>query len=392
MPTMTIIDRYILGRVIRPVAMALLVAFVVLLIERMLHLISLIFGASGPLKIALLFIGYLVPRYLAAAVPVSLLLGIVFAFTALRRDGEVDALRATGSSLFRQTRPLLAAAVLVAAIQAAVLGFLNPYSRYAYEALLFDLRNTATQALIQTGVFSRIDDTTFLVQGVQPDGSGFASVFIYEGDPEGRTSAIAANGGSLVRAEGGSAPVLRLFNGVQITEDRRPEADTNVSVLRFRELRKPLNKENRVLFRPRGSHEREMTIVELWRERDTPPQGIRSSDLIAEAHGRIVRVLSNLFLPLLGVWLAFGRPRSERFYGVAASVLIVVVYDQILDFGENAVEAGKISPFVGLWLPFLTACLLSVLLFARADLTVPRGGAALRPLRWLPRMLRGREA
>ena len=84
------------------------------------------------------------------------------------------------------------------------------------------------------------------------------------------------------------------------------------------------------------------------------------------------RVISVPFLPLLGIPLAMGRRRSDRFYGIAVGLLILVVYNQVLDFGKNMTEVGTIGPFLGLWLPFLIFAGGSCWMLYRASTTLPR--------------------
>lgn len=124
-------------------------------------------------------------------------------------------------------------------------------------------------------------------------------------------------------------------------------------------------------FRPRGADEREFTLSELWRRRFQPPPGVRVSDMRAEFHGRLARVLSVPFLPLMGIPLALGRRRSERSFGLAIGILVLIIYNQVLDFGENVSETGAIGPFVGLWLPFLGFASASVWMFHRASERLP---------------------
>jgi lipopolysaccharide export LptBFGC system permease protein LptF len=86
-------------------------------------------------------------------------------------------------------------------------------------------------------------------------------------------------------------------------------------------------------------------------------------------------VLSIPLLPLLGVALALARYRSERLVGFAIGLAVLIVYEQVLDFGENAVEAGAASPPVGLWLPFAGFAIVCTGAFARAAFVVPAAPA-----------------
>ena len=83
---MTTLDFYILRRVLKPLGLALLVALLVLLLERVLRLLDFILGSDGPLTIFFEIIAYLVPEYAGLALPMSLLLGIMLGFNQLGRD------------------------------------------------------------------------------------------------------------------------------------------------------------------------------------------------------------------------------------------------------------------------------------------------------------------
>src|SRR6266545_2793554 len=113
--------------------------------------------------------------------------------------------------------------------------------------------------------------------------------------------------------------------------------------------------------------QREYTLTELWQRRFEPPPGVRRSDMVAEFHSRVTRVLSVLFLPLLGIPLALGRRRSDRPYGLALGLLVLIIYNQALDLGKNIAETGAISPLLGLWLPLLAFASASTWLFHRAS-------------------------
>ena len=374
---MRIIDTYVLRQIFKPLWIALVVALLVLLIERMLRLLDLVLGAQGPLKVVFEIMAYLVPNYISLALPMSLLLGVMLAFNRLSRDGEIDAMQGAGVSLARQSRAALLAAIGVAVITMIALGYLKPYGRYAYETLVFTVANATFQAFVQAGVFTHIQDTTFLIKHVRTRDGAFANVFLYEGSDDGST-VVTARSGVLARPGDEAMPMLRLFDGIRLTirDDTREkkQADSRalpVGVLRFQELRMTLGEGEAKLFRARGADEREFTLSELWRRRFQPPPGVRVSDMRAEFHGRLARVLSVPFLPLLGIPLALGRRRTERSFGLAIGILVLIIYNQVLDFGENVSETGAIGPFVGLWLPFLGFASASVWVFHRASERLP---------------------
>jgi len=370
-------DYYVLRKTLKPLMLALVVALMVLVIERMLGLLDLLLGAQGPLKLVFEIMAFLVPHYIGLALPISLLIGAMVAFNTLSRDGEIDALQGAGIGLARQSRAAVLAACAVAVVTGVTFGYLKPYSRYAYQAMVYTVGNAALQAFVQAGVFTQIGDTTFLVNAVGEQPGTFGEVFLFREDP-GDSTTITARGGALVRSGLDGVPVLRLVDGVRLTlREGTATARTGgpdlppVGVLRFDQLRMVLGSAQDEMFRPRGADERELTITELWQRRDSPPPGVRTSDLAAEFNVRLARTLSVPFLPLLGIPLALGRRRSDRSWGIALGVLVLIVYNQVLDLGKNVAETGAISPFLGLWVPFALFAGLATWLFWRASTRLP---------------------
>jgi lipopolysaccharide export system permease protein len=390
---MRTIHRYITFEVLRPLSIALLIALVVLLIERMLKLLDLVLGANGPLQVVFEIMAYLVPQYLGLALPISLMLGVMLAFNKLGRDGELDALHAAGVSLKQLVRPALIIALVVTLLSLLINGYLRPYGRYAYQIMLTAVTNTAFQAFVRAGVFTQIGNRTFLIEGVRSDGSQFERVFMFQSDNDGRDVAIAARDGSFARAEADGPPIIRLFNGVRM--ELRPPANPagagipldGLTVLRFGELRADLGTETALMLRDRGADERELTLTELWQRRNTPPPGVRGRDLVAEFNARIVRILTVPLLPLLAVSLAVGRRRSDRLVGIFIGLLVLVAFTQVIDFGKNLSENGVAGPLVSLWLPWAVFAAGIGWIFSRLSEGVPKdsvlwtGLAAIHPAR-----------
>ncbi len=373
---MITIDLYIFRLILRPLAGALLVALLVLLIERMLRLLDFVLGSNGPLEVVFEILAYLVPHYMALALPISLFLGILLGFNRLSSDGELDAFQSAGIGLARLSRAAFCTAFWVTLIAAVLFSHLRPYGRYAYQSVVFVISNASFQAFLRAGVFTEIEGTTFLVEGIHPDGVRFSKVFVYEHNANGKQAVVTARDGGINTANGDKEPMLHLFDGVRL-ELEAPQAaatdaePTSLGLLRFKELRTSLGIDTAQLFRQRGKDEREFTILELWERRFDPPPNVNSSDMLAEFHGRIVRVLSIPFLPFLAIPLALGRRRSNRSYGIVIGLFTLVAYYQILDLLENLAETATIEPSIALWTPFLVYATGTVLLFLRVSTRIP---------------------
>lgn len=379
---MTTLDYYTMRAILRPLATALVVALMIFMIERLLRLLELILGATGPLKVVLEIMAYLVPHYMSIALPLSFLIGLLIGFNQLSRDGELDALQAAGISRLRLLRSALLTAVAMMMITAGILGYLKPYGRYAFQAIIYTISNASIQSLVRANVFAELGTTTLLVQEIRADEAGFGRVFIVEGDGNGESerTVITANRGQLAQPAMDQPPILRLFDGVRMTLPADPAVAPAspdggaFGIVRFEELRTGIGDDEFRVFRPRGKDERELTITELRAQRETPPPDVRTSDMDAEFHSRIVRSVSILFIPLLAFPLALGRRRSDRSTGIVIAILLLIGYDRVLDLGKNMAEIGDVSVWVGLWLPFAAFAALGAALFHHVATRVPTSG------------------
>ncbi|MDJ0945184.1 MAG: LPS export ABC transporter permease LptF [Kiloniellales bacterium] len=390
---MNTLDRYILRETLRPFMVTMVLALLVLLIERMLQVLDLVLGSQGPLRLLFEMLAYLVPHYIGLALPFGLFLGILLGFHRMSRDSELDSVQAAGIGVHRMLRPVILSALVVAALSAVTFSYLQPYGRYAYRAMLHSISNAFVSAILNEGVFAQIGDNTFLSEKSDAEGQRFVRVFVYRNEGEGDWSVMTSREGKLEHGSLTRPPAMWLYDGVQLGGSSQDAAlgarqDPSRGILHFEAMRSELDSSSNAGFRARGEDEREMTLFELWQLRDSPPEGIDSSDLIAEFHGRIVRVLTIFLLPLLAVPLAHGYRRRTRSFGIGLGVVILIVYKEVVDFGENLVESRDLTAFTGIWAPFLFFAFATSLAFVRSLMRLPRESLIGLP-EWVLRLLAG---
>ena len=361
---MATFDRYILSQTLPSLGMTLVVALLILLVERLLRVLDLVLGNSGPLHYVARMLAYLAPHYLGIALPFAFFLAILLTFNRLSRESEFDAFLAAGLGLHQLIRPLLLVTFVVLAIVAVTFNYLQPHARYAYRSLVAAVKNPMIYAAAKEGVFVTQGDVTFLVEEISFDRETYGQVFIYEDDTEGQTAVTTAKRGVLEKNPAGEASHALLYDGVRLAVPK-DSTENKASVLTFSEIRVSLGNDDLGPFRPRGRDEREYTLVELWHLIRDPPGEQNSSHYTSEFNGRLVRLLSILCLPFLAVSLALGRRRSTRFYGIAFGGALLILYHEVLQFGERMVSRGA-DPAIALWLPLAAFLAMSGLLFYRA--------------------------
>ncbi len=373
---MTVISRYVLSQTLRPMGATILVALLILLAERALRVVNLVIGWRGSLFAIFEMLSYLVPHYMGFALPMALFMGVFLATARISREGELDAIQAAGAGLWRYTRPLVAFTLLLLVLHLFLLGYVQPYSRYAYRAAVRALTNVSFQTLLEPGTFTTLGRTTYLVRALDPAGERFEGLFLYSEAPGGGSIVVTAEAGR-IEVDGLAQPAyLRLQNGTQqvlpgaglaASVERAPSAVT----MRFREFTTDLRGGRPIGFRPRGEDERELTLDELFALRNDPPPHIEWFEIAAELDARLARSLSLPFLPLLAVPLALGRRRGRRSYGFIAGVIILVGYNQILQTGEGLADDNLVSTWLGVWLPFAVFAVGTTVLFVRRATHVP---------------------
>lgn len=368
---MPIFSRYLLVQIARPMVTTILVALVALLAERTLRVVDLVVGWRGSLFVVFEMLGYLVPHYMGLALPVAFFLGILLTFSRLSREGEMAAMFAAGVGLPQLLRPILAMAVVLAVTTALLVSYLQPYGRYAYRAAAYALTNASFATLLQSGLFTTLGDTTYMVEEISDDRTRLRKVFLSRaGEGEDTTTVTAASG--TVSREGPMSPVvLTLQDGVQqLVPAAGPNGRGNEIVIRFREFETTFGAPDDA-FRPRGDNEREMTLFELWQARDQPPPGVDLWEIRAEFSARLVRILSLPVLPLLAIPLAMSPVRGQRSYGLVVGLAALIAFHQVVQVGEALADNNRIPAWLGLWVPFVLFTLGSSALFWRTARRVP---------------------
>ena len=98
------IDRYLFSLILVPLIGTLVVAAMLLVLDRMLRLFDFVINEGGPVNVVWRMLGNLLPEYLSLGIPIGVMLGTLLAFRRLATTSELDALLAVGISYGRLLR------------------------------------------------------------------------------------------------------------------------------------------------------------------------------------------------------------------------------------------------------------------------------------------------
>ncbi|AMU93922.1 MAG: LPS export ABC transporter permease LptF [Sphingopyxis terrae] len=356
------IDRYIARLIFFPMLGTLVLSAMLLVLEKMLRLFDFVATEGGPVSVVWRMLANLIPEYLSLGIPIGLMLGILLAFRRLATSSELDVLRGVGMSFGRLMRMPYAFAFALALLNLAIVGFIQPYARYAYEGLRFELRSGALGASIKVGEFTKLGSRmTLRIEQSYNEGRNLRGIFVRGENKDGQSVSATAAEGQFLATDDPDTIILRLTRGVLIHESPK-FAVPRVLTFDSHDLPIPLPKIE--AFRTRGGADRELTIPELLvvGHDQAEPLATRLESR-ANFHFRIVEVVSMFFIPLMAIALAIPPKRSTSSLGVFLSIVLLVTQHKINEYAEALGARGAVDPLLALWIPLLLFGALAVWMY-----------------------------
>lgn len=365
MKLFTATDRYIARLVFVPMLSVFVLAASLLVLDKMLKLFDFVATQGGPVSVVFKMLANLLPEYASLAIPLGLMLGILFAFRKLAMSSELDVMRAVGLSYTRLLRVPYMFAIVLAALNLLIVSYLQPLSRYYYEQLQFELRSGALGASIRVGEFNSLQDRTALrVDASRDEGRDLRGIFARIQTGNGQVMVISAREGRFfANRERRDTVILRLTDG-QIVQDGPNIASPRVLSFASHDL--PIDLPKIEQFRQRGDADKEYFLPELlrigWSETSSPELRNQTQ---ASLNYRLVEVVMMFLLPLLAVALAVPPKRSTSALGIFLSIILVVAYHKVNQYGQDVAALGRVDPVLALWGPFAVFAAMIVWMYWR---------------------------
>lgn len=347
---MSHVDRYLLRLAFWPMVGATGVTLLALLLERTLRLLDMLSASSDRFGFVAQLAVNLVPHYVGLTLPAAFFLALVIVVNRMNQASEVDALLAAGVSLTRLAAPYLCLAAALTVVSLAVFGFLQPYSRYAYRAVLHTAQNAGWNGLVPAEtILLPTKDLTMTTDAADAAGQQLSRIFIRRITDKGREEVTTAGMAEVRRTADGKNVQLKLKNGQQLryNEQGRPE------ILSFKDFTMQLPIQGPAkLLRARGGDERELTLFELAAQAESGNTVIPKATLLAELYGRLARALVLPLLPLLAVPLGMAAKRSGRAPGIIVGGLLLLAFFHLVQLGQGLAGTGRVPPEIAVGGPF----------------------------------------
>ena len=340
------LDRYVLALMARPIMACILITLIAQVLERVLRIIKELAenGAQYGFVVQLAFT--VVPYYLTFSLPASFFIGMFLVVARLGDDNEIDAILASGVSITRFTAPFMALGLVFMVVSLLLFGFLQPYGRYAYTAVLNAAINAGWNAQLQPQVF--VDPGhgfTITADKVSMNGRRLKGVFVRHVTPDGREQITTASSGTLIVSPDGRFVTLQLDKGLQV--DRQSGKPAQVAHFENIGSVQPLRGDEAL--KPRGGNVGELTLFELAHELKQPNPVIPKRALAAELYARLVRSLSVPFLPLMAIPLGMAAKRGRRAPGLMLAGILLVGFHHAVQMATSIATTGGAEAGPAIW-------------------------------------------
>jgi lipopolysaccharide export system permease protein len=354
---MKTLQRYILRELIFPFLMAITIFTFILIMDKIFALTDLIVKYGVPVGSVCKLLLYILPATFAITIPVSVLVAVIVAFSRLKSDHELTAIRASGISLATLTWVVVVAGTVLTLAMIYFDNSVLPRANYAYKDLYYNIISKRAAIVIREHVFvDDFDGYIFRVGGTEPLSGELRDITVFM---LGRTSAedvrvILAQRGRLITDDVSRRVVLKLEDGyMQVVPRKTPQSfsrlefNTNLLDLDINHALADQNPEN--LRSPR-----EMSMGEIRRAlREGPPSGEDHNLLRVEFHKKLAIPFACLTFVLIGLPLGVLAPRSGKYLAYFIGVILIFLYYILLSLGETFSVEGRLHPFLSMWLPNL---------------------------------------
>jgi lipopolysaccharide export system permease protein len=354
---MNTLQRYVFKELLFPFLMGIGIFTFVLIMDKIFALADLIVKYGVPAVTVLKLMLYILPATFAITIPMGCLVAVIVAFSRLKTDNELTAMKASGVSLIPLT---LVALVFGSALTLTMIWFDNqvlPASNYAYKSLYYNVVSKRAAIVIREHVFvNDFDGYIFRVGETNPLSNELKDIIVFSlgRKPEDPLRTILAKRGRLLTDDNSRRVMLKLEDGyVQMTQPKDPQAfarlefDTNLLDLDI----------NHTLGNPALENQksaREMSMREIQAEIISGRSAGEDLNLLkVEYHKKLSIPFACLAFVLIGVPLGVLSPRSGKYLAYFVGVALIFLYYILLSLGETFGTQGRLQPFLSMWLPNL---------------------------------------
>ena len=326
----------------------------ILFIMQVMRLGNLLVGIGIDFSDLIWLFVYILPHFSVLTLPIAFLFSVLLVMGNLSSSGELIALKASGYSLLKISRPILVLALLLTAAITIIACYGEPWGKRALKREIFRMSMKGASEGLKTGIFNYIfRDLIFYIDSRSPDRKEMRKVLIFDRRrPRKNALTILARKGRVIPDKSERSLRVALYDGEIHTRDLRRK--------RFRRVRfdSYIFDFNLQEFLNQKTH-----FIRAYDELG-PAQLIRQAALLSRAgkptyrvesalHRKFALPAACLIFALLGIGLGIHRGNATRSRGYALCIAIVAVYYIMMRGGDALSLRAALPTALSVWLPNL---------------------------------------
>ena len=362
------IDFYVFREVLSPFLGGVFFFAFVFLLFQMLRLAEELIVNNAPFGLVMKLLWTLVVNFLPLGLPISFLVGVLFAFSRLSGDSELVAMKAGGMSLLRISMPVFFLAGLVSIVSLFLDLNWAPWSEVAMRNTMLKIGNRKFASSINEGTFtSGFFNLLLYTEKANNRAGKMEKVFIFdERDPKHPLTVVSKTG-EMIRVQSSEddlgGMVLQLQDG-SIHQTEEQSSSYNKTKFGTYQIYFDIpDQTGKFGYKPKMIEE-----GELGRRMAEPNIQMKISN---ELHTEYWRRISVSFVPILFVLLGIGfgtvRTRGARFGVLLVAFITMAIYWQVQVSSIWLGESGKVVPWLAVQIPNLLVGGVGIWRFRRAS-------------------------
>ena len=308
---------------------------------------------------------YIQPSFLVLALPIGYLVSILAVYGRLSADRELIAVESCGISPYLLFWPVIGFSLLVSLFLVFFMDTTLPWGNISFLKLQYKILSERTSIAVHSGTFINDFNGYVLYVGEKDDKTDILKRVVVQlvnevGYPY---RVIISEQGTLEQDAATAHFLLRLENGTlqQLGEHAKPDPQSLVQI-KFKDC--VLDLDSKQVQNASGNFDdpRSMHIQALAaRIRDEKLKKMDARYDEVEFHKKFSIPFSALAFAFIGIPLGM-RARSGSFLSPVLAVILVVIYELFIMYGQVGGPMGSISPFWAMWLPNLFLTLVGFML------------------------------
>jgi len=359
---MRIIRRYLVREILPPTLISLLIFTFVMVMDVIFDIAELALKRNLGIGLVSKLFFLNLPHIIVLTIPMSVLLGIIVAYSRLSADSEIVAFRSAGISLQRLLGPTMAFAAMAFVVTLYLMVFFLPWGNKTLLRLEEEIFSLAMSSTVEPRTFyEEFSNKVIYFNDYTENGRDWAGVLLAESSVKEGRKVINSQEAQLRYDKVTDRLWLTLFDGtINLSNAKEPD---KYEFSQFNEMRVLLKdglvRENRLKTRRDQVHDPKLRakttgeLLAIARQSRDPSLKARYNLAWINIHKKFSIPFSCLVLAVIGISLGISNSRGGKSSGFAMAIGVIVIYWIMIDTGEAMSIQGKLPPLLGMWLPNL---------------------------------------